>query len=217
MLERTLGDIKGIAASSERLANANALIAAIATQTNILAMNAAIEAAHAGQAGRGFAVVADEIRKLAETAAEQSKAISVDVGGIAASITATVSFAEQASSSFGAVMSQIDSLRNLEESIRHAMAEQSFGSNQVLDALNLIKEVTEEVTVGAEKMKESSDAVLKEMRRLLDSSVEIEQSMTEIASGASEVSQASTVVADLTVKNQEGIGAVRERMERFRT
>ena len=216
MLDKTMGDVKRIAERSERLRDANALIASIAAQTNLLAMNAAIEAAHAGSAGLGFAVVADEIRKLAENAARQSKAIAIDVREISGAITDVVGSSDATASSFTAVVGQIEQLHALEEEIKLAMTEQSAGSSQVLDSLNLINEVTAEVRRGAEEMREGTDAVLGEMGRLLNASVEIESSMTEIAQGANEVSKASNAVADLAVKNRDGISAVAERMGRFK-
>ncbi len=216
LVDRTVTEVKRIAERSDRLRDANSLIASIAAQTNLLAMNAAIEAAHAGDAGLGFAVVADEIRKLAENAAKQSKAIAADVREIAGAINDVVDSSGEAASSFANVVSQIELLHNLEEEIKLSMSEQSAGSAQVLESLNQINEITSEVLRGATEMGEGSDAILGEMRRLLDASVEIEKSMSEISLGASEVSQASTAAADLTVKNKDGINAVSESMGRFK-
>ncbi|GAB1483502.1 hypothetical protein MASR2M78_23180 [Treponema sp.] len=217
IIDKVVADIGEIDKRSERLREANALIAAIAAQTNLLAMNAAIEAAHAGDAGRGFAVVADEIRKLAENSAKQSKAIALDVREISGAIGEVVSSSNQASASFADVGSQIQQLHKLEEEIKLAMVEQSAGSSQVLDSLNLINEVTAEVSRGAIEMREGADAVRGEMGRLLDASVEIEHSMQEIALGASEVSKASTEAADRAIENRDTIGTLIERMGHFKT
>ncbi|MBL8966373.1 MAG: MCP four helix bundle domain-containing protein, partial [Spirochaetaceae bacterium] len=106
-LERAVALVSDIAAQSEKLREANAVVSGIAAKTNLLAMNAAIEAAHAGDSGRGFAVVADEIRGLAESAARQSKEISRDIGGIRRSIEEAAASAGVARESFAAVIALV--------------------------------------------------------------------------------------------------------------
>ena len=217
VLDKVVSEVRDIAGRSDRLREANNLISAIAAQTNLLAMNAAIEAAHAGDAGLGFAVVADEIRKLAENSSRQSKTIASNVRDISGAIDAVVDSSLTASAGFSDIVDQIRRLHELEEEIKLAMAEQSEGSTQVLESLTLINEVTAEVRRGADEMREGADAVQGEMSRLLDASMEIEHSMTEIAQGAAEVSQASTAAADMAIKTKEDITAVESLMGRFTT
>jgi len=214
-LDTVVEGVRGIAERSTRLGDANALIASIASQTNLLAMNAAIEAAHAGEAGRGFAVVADEIRKLAENAARQSKEISSDVRQIAGAIAAVSGSTGQASERLSALVDRIAGLRTLEEGIKAAMAEQSAGSSRVLETLGQLRAIGAEVASGSSDMRASADEVSAQTERLLESSRGIERSMAEIAAGVSEVSKASASAAALTLRTDEGIRRVDAQMGRF--
>ena len=209
--------IKEIDGQSENLEEANSLIAGIAAQTNLLAMNAAIEAAHAGEAGQGFAVVADEIRKLAENAATQSKTIARNIKGIRATIDAVVSSSGLSARTFEEMLEQIRILSRLEEEIKYSMQEQSAGSVLILQSLASINDVTADVRQSAEEMQEGSNTVLLEMRRLLQLSSELENGMSEMAAGAEEIRRAAQDTNDLSITAARSVQAVATEMTQFKT
>ncbi|MDR1930153.1 MAG: methyl-accepting chemotaxis protein, partial [Treponema sp.] len=131
-LQEVSTDIQEIARESEGLLEINAVMENIASQTNLLSMNAAIEAAHAGEAGKGFAVVADEIRKLAENSGEQSKTISTVLKKIKDSIDKITRSTDGVLSKFEAIDQGVRTVSEQTENIRNAMEEQNTGSQQIL-------------------------------------------------------------------------------------
>ena len=147
-------DIQEIARESESLLEINSVMANIASQTNLLSMNAAIEAAHAGEVGRGFAVVADEIRKLAESSGKQSKTISVVLKTIKRSIDKITRSTDNALNKFEAMDSGIKTVAQQEDNILRAMEEQGQGSQKVLEAISEVNKITHQVRDASQQMLE---------------------------------------------------------------
>ena len=138
-------DIEKIFHESESLLEINSVMANIASQTNLLSMNAAIEAAHAGESGRGFAVVADEIRKLAESSSNQSKTISGVLKTIKASIDKITKSTDDVMNKFQAMDSGIKTVTEQENNILRTMEEQGQGSKEVLEAIGEVNKITHQV------------------------------------------------------------------------
>ncbi len=201
---------------SQSLSEANELIAGIASTTNLLAMNAAIEAAHAGEAGKGFAVVSDEIRKLAESSTDQSKSIDQNLKAIQLSIASIVAASGTAERTFNEVRSSIATLYGLQEEVKGAMAEQNAGSAQILEALGTINTVTAEVRGASSEMKQASASVVAEIQTLLDTSEEVRRGIGEIAVGTEEIDRSMVSVSDLSRKNSENIAAVGAEAGQFK-
>ncbi|MDR2393134.1 MAG: methyl-accepting chemotaxis protein [Treponema sp.] len=203
--------IELIAERSAALLEANKVISTIASQTNLLAMNAAIEAAHAGDTGKGFAVVADEIRKLAETSAGQSKNIREEINLVQQAIAEVVTTSKDSESAFTRVSERIGKTDAIVREVRQAMNEQKEGSSQILKTLQVVNEVTSNVRKGSKEMSTGNNTMITTISLLRDSSRQIQQNIEQIASGFSEIESSSksvSEVAEKTVKNIQGMESV---------
>ena len=155
-LSEVAADIKAISQESESLLSINAVMQGIASQTNLLSMNAAIEAAHAGEAGLGFAVVADEIRALAESSSRQSKTISAVLKKIKSAIDKITLSTENVLAKFDAIDGGVRTVAEQENGILNAMTEQGSGSAQILQAISQVNDITGQVKEDARQMVEAA-------------------------------------------------------------
>ena len=215
-LQEVATDIQEIARESEGLLEINSVMENIASQTNLLSMNAAIEAAHAGEAGKGFAVVADEIRKLAESSSEQSKTISNVLKKIKSSIDKITKSTETVLTRFGDIDSSVKTVADQEEHIRNAMEEQGEGSKQVLKAISQVNDITRKVKEGSQEMLQGSKEVIRESKNLESSTQEVSGGVNEMASGADSINDAVHRVNDLCGKNRENIDLLMQEVSRFK-
>jgi methyl-accepting chemotaxis protein len=213
-LAEVVTDIQEISRESEGLLEINAVMQNIASQTNLLSMNAAIEAAHAGEAGKGFAVVADEIRKLAESSSEQSKTIGNVLNKIKESIDKITKSTGTVSTRFESIDSGVKTVADMEGNILNAMEEQGEESKQAGSAS--LTEITKQVKAGSEEMLEGSQEVIRESQNLEKVTQEITSGMNEMASGADQVNVAVNNVNDMTTKNREAIDSLLKEVSRFK-
>ena len=202
--------------ASGSLMEASGIIQHIASQTNMLAMNAAIEAAHAGEAGQGFAVVADEIRKLAEESSTQGKAITSTLKHLSGDISSLDQATRTVEEKFNAIYGLSERIMQMSSQMTLAMHEQNSGSQEVLSAIKDINTVTLEVREGSDEMLQGSEAVVAEMARLNQLTNDITASMHEMANGASQINGAVQRVSDLTVANKESIQKLSEEIQVFK-
>ena len=205
-----------IAEESGTLLEASSIIQHIASQTNLLSMNAAIEAAHAGEAGKGFAVVADEIRKLAEDSAAQGKAITATLKILSGEITSMSDSSRNADEKFNAIFDLSDKVREMSNSLMNAMREQTLNSRSVLESINTISAVTGEVQAGSDEMLKGGEGVAAEMRKLDNLTRIITDSMNEMASGAVQINNAVQEVNEITQKNKQSIENLAAEVEKFK-
>ncbi|MDR2210802.1 MAG: bacteriohemerythrin [Spirochaetaceae bacterium] len=214
-LEEVAADIQGIAKESAGLLEINGVIQNIASQTNLLSMNAAIEAAHAGEAGRGFAVVAGEIRNLAENAAKQTKTIGTVLKKIAGSIAVIQDAANGVLGKFEAIDTGVNTVLQQEENIRNAMEEQTVGGRQILEAVERLNEITRRVKSSAGDMQKESGAVIQEGKNLKTAAAEISSGVSEIASRAGQVNDSIGRLREIGEKNRNNINTLGEAVSKF--
>ncbi|MGP1588258.1 MAG: methyl-accepting chemotaxis protein [Treponemataceae bacterium] len=194
-----------IAEESGGLIEASNVIQNIASQTNLLAMNAAIEAAHAGEAGKGFAVVADEIRKLAEESSVQGKTITTTLKSLSGEIETLSASAKTAEEKFNAIFTLSEEVKEMSNSIICAMKEQANGSQEVLSAIKNINTVTVEVKAGSQEMLRGGQDVAEEMNKLSELTRCIAASISEMASGAIQINSSVQEVNEISQKNKESV------------
>jgi len=205
-----------IAEESGSLMEASSVIQHIASQTNLLAMNAAIEAAHAGEAGKGFAVVADEIRKLAEDSAMQGKTITTTLKTLSGEIETLSASSKTVEEKFNAIFTLAEQVKAMSDQLTESMREQENGSKEVLSAIKKINMVTGEGQAGSEEMLKGGEGVAQEMRKLDDLTRIITDSMNEMTAGAVEINNAVQEVREITQKNKQSIESLAEEVRQFK-
>jgi methyl-accepting chemotaxis protein len=209
-------DIQEIARESAGLLEINSVMENIASQTNLLSMNAAIEAAHAGEAGKGFAVVADEIRKLAESSSEQSKTIGGVLKKIKDSIDKITKSTEGVLLKFEAISEGVRKVTEQEANVRNAMEEQGAGSKSILESISSLNEISGQVTESARAMGSRSRDVIKESGALATITREISEAMREMTGEAEQISGAVKRVGDISVYNKTQIETLLSEISRFK-
>ncbi|MDR0472543.1 MAG: methyl-accepting chemotaxis protein [Treponema sp.] len=207
--------ISQIVEESQSLQEANRIIATIAAQTNLLAMNAAIEAAHAGAAGKGFSVVADEIRKLAENSSVESHKIGIELKQIVATIDLIVKDAELSGGAFDKVSSRATETEKLILEVDNAIHEQKTGTQQVMESLRAMDEVNTKVSDGSKEIALENESLLQEIHTLQGSATEISARMGEMSNNINHINAGAREVSDLAAKTHSSIEKISGIVDSF--
>lgn len=216
----SLGEVSNavteVARESEGLLEINGVIQAIASQTNLLSMNAAIEAAHAGESGKGFAVVADEIRKLAESSAEQAHTVSASLKKMKDSLDNINKSTNAVQGHFENIDMAVKTVSVQEVNIRNAMEEQGAGNREVLERTGSLKEITEQVKNRSGEMLAGSEKIGAEGKTLETLTADMMSGMNGIASGMNHINSAISAVQEISGKNKESIDVLTREVGRFK-
>jgi len=216
-LQTVTEKILEIARDSEGLLEINSVMNNIASQTNLLSMNAAIEAAHAGEAGKGFAVVADEIRKLAESSGVQSKTTATMLKKIKASIDSITKSSNDVINRFAAIDTGVKTVSQHEYNIRSAMEEQEVGGKQILESISRLKDITSSVKKGSDEMTLSGSQLIKKTHEFIGISHQVVAGMNDIVNGAmKEINTAVKIVDEMSAENDKNFTDLKKETEKFK-
>jgi methyl-accepting chemotaxis protein len=214
--QKTGESVNQIVEQIESLISANKMITSIAANTNLLAMNAAIEAAHAGEAGRGFAVVAEEIRNLSITATSQSGTITQFIREIQNTIKMVVEASKHSMESFDSISGDIEALSALVSEISRSIEEQNTQIAEVVRAIGSIRGSAASIQNAADQMKSDSSPIFGQIDELAGEAGSIlsqaEQSM-QVAEGLQKASEQVMEIANRNAANARDVTAAVRRFK----
>ncbi len=212
--EERIQDIETQAYKIEEMVD---IIDQIAGQTNILAMNAEIEAAHAGDVGRGFAVVAEEIRKLAEASSEGSNEISSFVTGIISLIKSAREGSTETNEAFEKIDTTIKQVSKAVDRITDALTDTTGRSEGLMQNMILVKEISDVIDTSSKEISNRSTNISEEMRQVDAISSSVLEKMQSIISNTGTLKSVSESASEV-VQNLSKIGIEMDnRVQKFTT
>ncbi len=215
-LKKSVEQIQEVQAESGALLEMNKVISSVASQTNLLAMNAAIEAAHAGEIGKGFAVVADEIRKLAETTSKQAKDSSASLKSIQSKINEVSASSLDVEKSFEGTISEIQNFDATMKALSKAVAEQGYKADAIMDSLTDIKTSTGNVKESAEVISEGTKQVEENCKALSSMQNEVDTGLQACSNASKSLSVNSQNMNRISDQAQNSVGLLSEAVRRFK-
>jgi methyl-accepting chemotaxis protein len=198
MLANLAGELARLAEQSAFLEEANAALVNIAAQTNILAMNAAIEAAHAGEAGRGFAVVAGEVRSLAELSNKESASISEEIKNMRDGIEKMREVSTGTVDTLGGMFADITDMQVSFDSVTTAVEAQASNGAQALEAIAGLRETTAQVSSGSEEIQKESDLIHRMVESLKNISRDVSDSVKDVQQASRRIAESLNVAQKIS-------------------
>lgn len=214
-LDIMMKSVQEISQSSANLAHATVVINDIAEKTNLLAMNASIEAAHAGESGKGFAVVAHEIRELAAQAGTQSVQISTDLKQVQDAIATILKVSGEAFSAFQEILKQAGKVGDIVREVRETMLEQNTGGAQILDGIRQLNKISGLVLESAATMKAGESTIMQKIEELSSINHLVNQNNLEISMGTKEINSSIIQINEMTENNRSLIHELEDETNKF--
>ena len=215
-VKNTQDVINGISEMSKRMIEVIKVIQAVASQTNLLAMNAAIEAAHAGEAGKGFSVVADEIRKLSESTQHSTKDISNLINEIAKSMEEGSANMELTSAAFNRIQKDIEEQSLVVTEISKTMAQQSSDANSILSNTNVIVKQVDEVSNLTKNQANYTEEILHDLNQVVAVTSDVTDSVSQAESVVKNFSNSFVTVREKAEANKKAVVAITAELNRFK-
>ncbi|MFP4431498.1 MAG: methyl-accepting chemotaxis protein [Spirochaetota bacterium] len=204
-----------IGASVDDVIETIGVIDQVASQTNLLAMNAAIEAAHAGDAGRGFAVVADEIRKLAESTTENSTHIAGLLRDLVERIKTAQTASNESGEAFSRIHSEVGHVTESFDEISSSTNELAAGSQEVLRAAAELLQITEQIRGGASEMQVGAEEINNALLSEKEISIVTAESVDQITEEVQNINLAINEISQLSIRNNRSVRELREGVDHF--
>jgi len=214
-LGNTASGLKSTDEMTERMVEINTMIKSIAQQTDLLSMNAAIEAAHAGEAGQGFAVVANEIRNLSEQAAGNVQESSDIIGKITEGLRSSLDAMETSVRQFVDIRSEVQDLSRSMEEVNSRSQEMSAGTRELDTAISSVEQQTIQVKDSTMRMREQIErlsTISDELRRI---SQTIRDDADPLKTTAEKLRQVSASLEEADDRSRNAVKQLENQMAKF--